>query len=361
MIKCLHKYWLKEFVRIFIIIQALVMVLFVFIDYLSHMDRILEYNVTFTRGLWYVLLKLPYMFVQLTPAGLLLAVISVFGIMNRNEELTALKSSGISVYFLVKPAIWVGCLLALLMLFLGETLIPSSMARSNNIRYHEMVRNKGVVHSQKDIWIRSDKILVHINFFDPVQKTVAGITCTTMGAGFKIVSRIDAAKGYYDNTQWILEDVVEQVYDPKIDDYHVTISPRKVISLGLGLKPDDLGRMAKQTNEMSYTELRRYVEKVTAEGYDATTYKVDMHGKLAFPFICVIMALTGAATGMRAFVKTNLPVGIAVGVGFCFLYWFVFGFTASLGYAKILPPVVAAWVGNLVFLCLGSIYLIQTE
>ena len=335
------------------------MVLFIFIDYLSHMDRILEYDVTFARGLWYVLLKLPYMFVQFTPAGLLLAVISVFGLMNRNQEITALKSSGVSVYFLVKPAIWVGCLLALLMLFLGETVIPLSMARSNYIRYHEMSGNKGVVHSQKDIWIRSDKTLVHINFFDPVQKTVAGITCTTMGAGFKIASRIDAAKGYYDNGQWILDDVAEQVYDPKIDDYHVAIRPRKVVDLDLN--PDDLGRMTKKTNEMSYTELRRYVEKVTGEGYDATTYKVDMHGKLAFPFICVIMALTGAATGMRNFVKSNLPVGIAMGIGFCFLYWFVFGFTASLGYAKILPPVVAAWVGNLFFLCLGCIYLIQTE
>ena len=359
MIRVLHKYWLKEFVRIFIIIQALVMVLFVFIDYLSHMDRILEYDVSFARGLWYVLLKLPYMFVQLTPAGLLLAVISVFGIMNRNQELTALKSSGISVYFLVKPAIWVGCLLGLLMLFLGETLIPLSMARSNHIRYHEMAGNKGVVHARKDIWIRSDKTLVHINFFDPIQKTVAGLTCTTMGPGFKIASRIDAATGCYDNGQWILEDVAEQVYDPKIDDYHVVIRPRKVMALDL--KPDDLVRIAQKTNEMSYTALRRYVEKVTAEGYDATTYKVDMYGKLAFPFICVIMALTGAATGMRGIVKTNLPVGIAVGVGFCFLYWFVFGFTASLGYAKILPPVVAAWVSNLVFLCLGCIYLIQTE
>lgn len=359
MIKCLHKYWLAEFTKIFIIIQALVMVLFIFIDYLSHMNKILESEVTFVRGLWFVLLKLPYMFVQFTPAGLLLAVICVFGIMNRTGELTALKSSGISVYFLVKPAILAGVVLALLMLLLTETLIPVSMARSNHIRYREMSRNGGVVHAKKDIWIRSGRALVHINFFDPVKKTVAGISCTTMGAGFKIASRIDAARGHYENGRWIVEDVIEQLYDPEIDDYQVSISPQKIVSLDL--KPGDLGRMTQKTNEMGYAELRRYVEKVTAEGYDATTYKVDMYGKLAFPFICVIMALTGAATGMRGFVKTNLPVGIAVGVGFCFLYWFVFGFTASLGYAKILPPVVAAWVSNLIFLCLGCIYLIQTE
>ena len=155
MIKCLHRYWLKEFIKTFMIIQALVMVLFVFIDYLSRLDRILEYDVSLARGLWYVLLKLPYIFVQLTPAGVLLAVIAVFGIMNRNQELTALKSSGVSVYFLVRPAIWSGVVLALLMLFLGETLIPLSMARSNYIRYHELTGDNGVVHGQKDIWIRS--------------------------------------------------------------------------------------------------------------------------------------------------------------------------------------------------------------
>lgn len=359
MIKCLHRYWIVEFIRMFAIIQAVVMVLFIFIDYLSHMDKMLEYEIPFFRGVWYVLLKLPYMFVQLTPAGLLLAVIAVFGVMSRNGELTALKSSGISVYFLVTPALLVGGVLALVMLLLGETLIPVSMARSNYIRNHEMTSNKRFTHGRRDIWIRSDKTLIHIDFFDPVNKSVAGITLTTVGDQFKIVSRIDAVKGRYENGLWHLEDITEQVYEPHKDDYKVLILPGK--NVPIDIKPEDLDRITQKTNEMSFFQLKSYVKKVTQEGYDATTYRVDMHGKLAFPFICVIMALAGAATGMRNFVKTNLPAGIAVGVGFCFLYWFVFGFTASLGYARMLPPVVAAWAGNVVFLCLGAIYLIQTE
>jgi len=216
-----------------------------------------------------------------------------------------------------------------------------------------------VSQGRKDIWLKSGNDLVHINFFDPVQKRVAGITSTTMGENFRIVYRMDAREGWYENGLWLFEGVIEQVYDPAKDDYDITILPRKIREMKLN--PEDLGRLALKSNEMSYSELREYVKKVTSEGYDATTYKVDMNGKLAFPFICVIMALTGAATGMRSFVKNNLPVAIAVGVVICFLYWFVFGFSISLGYAKILPPQVAAWVGNLIFLCLGSIYLINTE
>ncbi|MEH0022706.1 MAG: LPS export ABC transporter permease LptG [Desulfobacter sp.] len=359
MIKCLHKYWLKEFSRFFTIIQTMILVLFVFIDYLSRMDKFLKSDITMVKALWYVLLKLPFMFVQLTPASLLLAVIAAFGIMNRNAELTALKSSGISVYFLVKPAIAAGIALACLMFFLGETLIPVSMSRANYIRYQEMGSGGSVSKGRKDIWIKSGNDLIHINFFDPVRKRVAGITATTMGEGFRIIYRMDAREGWYENGLWLLEGVTEQTYDPQKDDYHVSALPRKILELAL--KPEDLSRLAQKSNEMSFSDLRAYVQKVVAEGYDATTYKVDMNGKVAFPFICVIMALTGAATGMRSFVKQNLPVAIAVGVVICFLYWFMFGFCISLGYARILPPMVAAWVANLVFLCLGIVYLINTE
>jgi len=358
-VKCLHRYWLKEFFKYFIIIQVMILVLFVFIDYLSRMDNFLQSDITLARGLWYVLLKLPFMFVQLTPASLLLAVVATFGIMNRNMELTALKSSGISVYFLVKPALIAGGFLACLMLLLGETLIPVSMAKANFIRYQEMTGTAQTSQGRKDIWIKSGATLVHINFFDPVGQKVAGVTSTTMGDGFKIATRRDAKEGYYENGHWIFEGVTQQVYNPDNDEYEVSVLPKKVVTLKI--KPEDLGRMAQKSEEMSFAELRDYVKKVVAEGYDATTYEVDMNGKLAFPFICVIMALTGAATGMRSFVKTNLPAAIAVGVVICFLYWFVYGFCMSLGYAKILPPFVAAWVGNIVFLCLGIIYLIHTE
>jgi lipopolysaccharide export system permease protein len=119
--------------------------------------------------------------------------------------------------------------------------------------------------------------------------------------------------------------------------------------------------MAKTSDEMSFFELKDYVKKVEAEGYDPTTYQVDMNGKIAFPFICIIMALAGAATGMRSFVKANMPAAIALGVLISFLYWIMYGFCLSMGYATILPPVVAAWVANLFFLCLGTIYLINTE
>ncbi|WP_022664382.1 LPS export ABC transporter permease LptG [Desulfospira joergensenii] len=356
---CLHRYWLKEFSKFFCIIQVLILVIFIFIDYLSRMDEFLKSDISLLRGLWYVLLKVPFMFVQLTPAGILLGAIAVFGLMNKNNELTTIRSSGISVYFLVKPALAAGFVLACLMFLLGETLIPVSMAKANHIRYFEIWKNEKISMGRKDIWIKSEKNLIHINYFDPASRTVSDITATRMGDDFKILDRIDAKKGVYEAGTWILENVMEQIYNPDSHEYDVkTVETKKI---DLKIKPEDLGVMVKKSDEMSFFELRDYVAKVKNEGYDARSYQVDMHGKLAFPFICIIMALAGAATGMRSFAGTSMPAAIAVGVAISFVYWVMFGFCLSMGYAGALPPVVAAWITNLVSLCAGSLYLIHTE
>ncbi len=356
---CLHRYWLREFFKFFGVIQALILVLFVIIDYLSRMDKFLESDLSLIHAFWYVALKLPFMFVQLTPAAILLATIAVFGLMNRNNELTAVKSSGISVYFLVRPAVGASLLLALGMFVLGESVVPLSMARSNDIRQYEIGKQNQMTRHRNNIWIRSDNRLVHIHFFDPKQKTVAGVCVTTLDDDFSLKTRIDARSGRYELGQWLLEDVVEQTYNPDTHDYDVTLSDMTLAELGVA--PDDLGRWVQKSDEMGFFQLKSYVAKVRDEGYDATTYEVDMHGKIAFPFICVIMAVTGAAAGMRSFARSNLPAAVGLGVAISFFYWVVYGICLSIGYAGVLPAMVAPWVANAFFLCGGIVFLINTE
>lgn len=359
MIACLHKYWLKQFFKFFLIIQLIILVLFVFIDYLSRLDKFLSSDITLFGALGYVMLKIPFMFVQLTPASILLASITVFALMNRSNELLAIRSSGISIYFLIRPAILSGVILSMMMFFLGETLIPVSMAKANFIRNNVLKKQNNLLSAKKDIWIKSGNKLIHINFYDPVQQTVAGVTISAMGEGFFLESRVDAKKGYYTDGGWVFENIIEQKHLKDRLDYDVTRIEKKVIPLTF--KPEDLGAVTKKSEEMSFGELRQFVKKVKQEGYDPTTYRVDMYAKIAFPFICIIMVLTGAATGMRAFSKDNIPAAIALGVVIAFLYWVVYGLSLSMGYGSVLPPLISAWTANVFFLCVTILYLINTE
>lgn len=355
---CLYKYWTKEFFKYFFIIQLIILVVFVFIDYLSRMERFLKSDISLLAAFHYVLLKLPFMFSQLTPAGILLSSIMVFGLMNRSNELLAIRSSGINAHCLLKPALYSALILGVMMFFLGETLIPASISKVNEIENTVIRKRHNVSVAREDIWIKDENRLIHINFYDPVQKTVSGVTITTMGENFQLESRVDAQKGYYEAGGWVFERVIEQIHAKNSSDYDVKTYQKK--SIALTFKPDELGAVAKRSNEMGFSELRKYVKKVKTEGYDATGYEVDMHGKIAFPFICIIMALTGAATGMRPFAKSNLPKTIVLGVVIAFMYWIAYGFCISLGYGKILLPLVSAWAANVFFLFAGIIYLMNS-
>lgn len=359
MLSCLHKYWLKEFARFFCIIQLIILVLFVIIDYLSRMNQFLGSDLSLIGAFGYVLLKVPFMFIQLTPASILLSTITVFSLMNRNNELLAIRSSGISVYYLIRPALFAGAIAAVLMFFLGETLVPVTMAKANYIKHHIIKKKQNYFSARKDIWIKSDNRLVHINYFDPIRHTVSGITITSLGEGFSLTRRIDAKTGHYSNNKWVLEGIIEQIHSKESNDYDVKEYSKKELSLGF--EPEDLGEITKKSDEMSFSELSDYVEKVEQEGYDAVTYRVDLSGKIAFPFICIIMVLTGAATGMRSFSKHNLPMAIATGVVIAFSYWIMYGLCMSLGYGSILPPLISAWTANLFFSIFGVLYLVNTE
>ena len=127
------------------------------------------------------------------------------------------------------------------------------------------------------------------------------------------------------------------------------------------MHPDDFRKIIRKSEEMNFRELRSYVHKVENEGYDATTYRVDLHAKGAFPFVGVIMAMVAIGLTARRRLSKGLPVSITYGIGIGFLYFVFHSFCISLGYGGILPPWAAAWTANFIFLCGGTFLILNAE
>ena len=176
---------------------------------------------------------------------------------------------------------------------------------------------------------------------------------------FRLVRRIDAESGIFEQGKWLLDGLMEQDLDTKTGKYDITFHKNKVESLDFF--PEDLSRVAKKSEEMTFKELHSYIRKVEREGYDATIYRVDLYAKIAFPFICIIMCMVGTGLACRGKVKEGMPVVIAYGIGLAFIYWIFYSFCLSLGYGEMIPPVVAAWTANLAFFCLGALTLLNAD
>lgn len=356
--KIINRYITRSCFKYVFLILGIVISLFITIEYLSRTGSFIKQGMTLTEGFGFVLLKAPYVFGLVLPVACILAPIVVFGLMKRNNELVALQSGGISVYALITPVAICGIILGLLQFFSADTLIPATITKAYEIQ--NKLRNKTVKTTRDNkIWLKEDRRILYINYYNATNKTLSDITVYDMGDGFALERRMDARLAQFENGTWHLSDVIEIRLNKDTRDYDSAFY--KDIQEDLGILPDDLKRVIKYSEEMSIKELYRYVKKVESEGYDASYYNVDLYGKTAVPFACLAMALMGAGIVLARKKKDAIATNIAMGTGIAFVFWFFNSFCMSLGYAGLLPAVFAAWMANLLFVCVCGIVLINAE
>ncbi|MBI9084061.1 MAG: LPS export ABC transporter permease LptG [Desulfobacterales bacterium] len=356
--RIINRYIAREVLKTFSLMLVMVVGIYLAVDFFEKIDDFMEAGLPISRAMAFFAYKVPFILAQIIPISALLAVLVVFGLMNRRNEIIALQSSGVSVYALLKPAMAVGLFCFVLMIAISEGVVPVVTERANQIWLGEVRNERVTVSKEKNIWIKGHRRITHINLFHPPSGTISGLTLSDFDGAFHLSRRIDARTCVFENGQWVLHDFMEQIRQPD-GSYRTTFHKQR--PLAFSVRPEALTRVVKRSEEMGFRELLRYIRKVEDEGYAATSYRVDLWAKIAFPFICIILCLVGAGIAVKTTRHDGMPLSIAYGIGVAFLYWVFYSFCLSLGYGEILPPAVAALSPNLVFLCLGIFTLSHAE
>jgi lipopolysaccharide export system permease protein len=352
------RYLIKEILKHFGIVLSAAIVIYLVIDFFENIDRFMEAGLPLSRALEFFQLKVPLIIVQITPVGILLAVLITFGLMNKNNEIIALKSGGMSIYHFLKPILMLGLLFTVGYFILAEIVVPITTSKANEIWRFE-VKKYAVTAVRKNIWIKGHRSIAYISYFNPQDQSISGIATNYFDKQFRLTRRVDAAKARYQNKQWIFYDVMEQKLNDQNGSYAVTFADQQVEDIDFS--PEDLKKIAKKSEEMNFKELYRYIHDVESEGYDATPYRVDLQGKFALPLSCIIVSLIGSSITLRKTTREGLSMSIAYGMVIVFLYWITQSFCSSLGYGGLLPPYIAAWTANFLFACLAVFNFLNAE
>jgi lipopolysaccharide export system permease protein len=349
----IYRYVTREILITFLIVLVAVMSIYVAIDFIEKIDNFMEAGVSAGRCLIHLIYKLPFIAVQIAPVGFLLSILIALGVMSKNNEMIALRSCGIGKRYVLKPTLVLGLFFCATLFITADMVVPAFMAKANQIWLHE-VRKKNIYASKtNDIWMRAARQIIHIKQYSPEEKRVAGITIHTFDDEFRLEKRVDAQTGAFENDRWQLKDAIEQRLEKETDTYRVQL--HQTLAAHIDIHPEDLAQATKRSDEMGLAELSRYIEKVEREGYGATRYRVDYQGKIASPFVCIFLSILGTGIALRGKLREGMPVSITYGLAITFLYWIFNSLCLALGYAEMLPPVVAAWMANLVFSCIAGL------
>jgi len=349
-----------EVIKFFILILIGVVVIYLVVDFFEKLDNFVDAQLPGPRIALFFLLNVPFVIFQITPLAALLAVLMVLGLMNKHSEIIALKAGGVSRFTILKPVFAVGLVLSSALFLFADLMVPMTMEKANKIWLGEVRKKELITTRRNNIWLRGRQQLTKIKLFRPARKTLHGVTIYRFDDQFHLISRLDAQKGVYrDDNHWQLSDIMHQEREPGANEFTTTFL--KEMNADIDIEPEDFQQVVKQPLEMRFAELLSYIHDLESQGYDASENRVDLHAKISFPLVCLVLTMVGAGLILRPGDKEGLTVKIAFGLGIAFLYWMLHSFFVSLGYGGVLFPVLAAWMTNIIFTGVSAVLLLTGE
>lgn len=345
--KLLDRYILKEFLRFFLVTCISFIALYLIVDFFEKIRMFLSNQANAFQMASYFLYSVPTVISLTLPASVLLATLLTYSYLSKFSEITAMKANGISMYRIAVPALVVAAVVAIFLFFFTELVTPASLQKTEHIVKVEVQKQKTLgFFKQNEIWYRGHNAIYNFKLFDVEKNILRGVTINHLNPDFTLKMRIDAERAEWQNNQWVFFNLLMTTFNQN-NAPSLEWSKEKVIQIPE--QPNDFKIIQKDAEKMGYFELRRYVNKIRAEGYDVSRYLVDLQGKLAFPFVCLILVFIGMSFSVRSERSGGVMRSVAIGIFIGFSYWIIHAFSMSLGRSGILPVVVAAWASNILF------------
>lgn len=355
--RILDRYIAREFFKILGMALAVFVGIYIIVDLFEKLRSFLEAQAAVLVIVRYYLFSLPTILFQVLPVAVLLSSLLALGTMARNNELLAMKMGLISTSRIALPCVVLAFLLSGVALALGQSVIPRASERAQDIMRTRVKKLPAIrLGRQNNIWYRArgdefHQQFLHIGLADAASGLLRDVTLFELTPQFTPIRRLDAREAVWDKDGWLLKDGYMWLFSPSGE---ILLDRFQRMAVGLAESPEEFTRVVRSPEEMSYDELKDYIQRLAQSGVDVRRYWVDLDAKISLPFASLVMALIGIAFGLRTG-KTGVLLWVGACVPLGFLYWVLLSLGFSLGRSGALPSLVAAWLPNALFAAAGTL------
>lgn len=305
----------------------------------------------------YYLYSFPDIISKLLPVACLLGTILTLTNLNKNNELVALFSAGMSLLRVATPTLlWVG-LISLAGYFMTDRLVPRANTQKNYIYYYELKKEPhrfSTVKTNK-IWYRTKDSIFNIKTLSAKGDKAQGLTMYFFSDDWDLIQMITARDVEIQGSQWALNQGTVTLFT-KDSSFPLTTDFKKK-NIVMAEDSKDLQSAGQTAEMMSQSELKHFIAKNKDAGLDTIAYEVGYQSKYSFAFAGLVMCLLGLpfSVGRGRSGGTMLNLGICLGL--VFGYYVLYSSGITLGQHGSVPPVLAAWAPNILMAGLALVLL----
>jgi lipopolysaccharide export system permease protein len=324
-------------------------------------DYIINQHAPFFLVLRFVVFRIPQCIPMAFPFACLFAALLAMGRVMGDNEVTAMRTAGISVIRISATPLAFGFAMFLICYATNEWVEPPSVDLSTRTFYQIIYHTASLPVEPQ--FFRKDPDTGNVFYVSQVgmdNHTMIGVQIFKPAKFGPWNETLQARTASVAGSSLILHDVIDTRFNN--DGYMTSQQKVKNISIGLPLGETASQFVSNQNNDpwtMSSKSLRKQVDTLQSQGIGGTTLgalQINLANRLAWPFACFIGVVLSLPLALR-FGKRGRTLGIAMAIILFFVYYLMTSATSAFGRNGALNPFLAAWLPNMVMGTVGSVLL----
>jgi lipopolysaccharide export system permease protein len=356
----LARYFGLRFLSAVLVVFAGIFALVTLVDYIEMMRRAGDIpNVSAVLVAKTSIFRVPQVVERILPFCVLIGAMSCYLNLSRRLELVVARSSGLSAWQFVAPALAVAFVLGILATTIYNPLSAILQERSKRFEAELFGQTTNAPRqSGGTFWLsqRTDDGQAIINAVSSRDQGVNlnGVSVFTFDTEGRFKQRIEARAAVLEPGVWVLRDA-------RIATLGVLPATEAQYRLKTNLTPEQVRESFATPETVPFWELPQYIQIAEHAGLVASGYKLQFQKLLARPFLLAAMVMLAAAVSLRFFRFGGVQKMVLSGVAAGFLLYVLSKVTEDLSKAELMHPVAAAWLPVLVGGVTGFVALLYQE
>ena len=353
-LKRLDRYIMSKFLGTFFFSLALILSISIVFDINEHIDKFIASKAPMDAIIFdYYMNFVPYYANLFSPLFIFISVIFFTSKLAENSEIIAMFSTGMSFKRMLVPYMLSAMIIAIGSYILSSYFIP----KGNAVRIDFEIKYKG---AKKTSYARNIQLAVDTNIIAYMERYES---YNNTGYRFsldkfednKLVSHLTAKRVTYDTTRvhkWIIKDYMIR----EMKGMKETITKGERLDSTINMEPQDFLIGRDQFERLTSPELKTYIDNQKKRGFaNIKEFEVEYYKRIAAPFAAFILTVIGVALSSKK-VKGGMGMNLGVGLGLSASYILFQTISSTFAISGNVPPVVAVWIPNILFLFI-AIYL----
>lgn len=355
--RILSLYIIREILSIFLLGIVIFTLVLLMGRMITLTDLVVSHGVPLADVSKMVLYLVPSFLVFTIPMAFLLAVLLAFGRLSADNEIVVIKASGVSLMQMMPPVIVCAFVAVLVALGASAIGVPCGNRAFRELSFQVLKRNITATIREKTFWDDIPGVVMYTDRYEEQNHTLKGVIIhdgRNPDRPMTIFAREGVVSSAADSQSLLLTLQDGSIHAAGVGGLYRLVHFGEY-SMTVGKNGSSAG-ISRNEPDMWLSELQRQINDPGTSAKDRLKMMAELHSRFTFPFASLVFAILAVPLGIQNR-RSGKSGGFTVSIAIILAYYILMSVARTLAEKGVVPPAVALWIPDLVFLGIGLLLL----